>query len=227
MPLVETLGFSRNLRDNAMHRASQASSLQSWLAAYELEIRKSFTVPLAVHSVLQESVRAQKRISKAIARVPVAFLWLPVLANASFALLAIVIASLALRAARAESVHQVHIRLGVTGLIADLFERHAGERVGKGRQRAVPGNRKSTTQVEDLIQKTPPGGVAWLPREQRRRPILKLDQLSDSAVFDIEDRQAEHAPHRTYHRQRQDRMRQARLCWMKLEDNDGISRFLS
>jgi hypothetical protein len=50
MPDVETLGFSRNLHDSAMQRASQAISVQSWLRTYELEIRKFFTAPLVIRN---------------------------------------------------------------------------------------------------------------------------------------------------------------------------------
>jgi hypothetical protein len=81
MPLVETLGFARNLHDGAMRRASQAISLQAWFETYELGMSKAFTAPLAVYTVPHNSIRAQKRIGKVITKVPAASLWLLVLAN--------------------------------------------------------------------------------------------------------------------------------------------------
>lgn len=129
MPHVETVGFASALHDTAMQRASQARSLQSWLATYELSISKAFTAPLAVHTVPDASLRAQKRISKVVAKVPAASLWLLVLANMSLAIFAIVIASTALKAADNGFVHQVYTRLSVTGIVAALFERNARERV--------------------------------------------------------------------------------------------------
>ncbi|KAJ8112531.1 hypothetical protein OPT61_g5117 [Boeremia exigua] len=165
MPLVETFGFSRNLHDSAMHRASQASSVQSWLSTYELEISKSFTVPLAVHTVPESSVRAQKRISKVIARVPVASLWLLVLSNILFAVLAMFIAGIALEAVNGD-VHQVYLRLGVSGLVATLFEPDAGDKMVDGESELFQENEKGAAiRIAVAIEKTATGGVAWTARQ--------------------------------------------------------------
>jgi hypothetical protein len=173
MSLVETLGFARNLHDTAMRRASQAHSLQSWFETYELGMSKAFTAPLAVHTVPRDSIRAQKRTSKVITKVPAASLWLLVLVNMAFAGLALAVAVVALRAARDADVHQVHVRLGTPGLVAALFERHAEERVVKEDSGVFQENdvdRKAPVEVG--VQKTTQGGIAWTVRE-RRTPSMQ------------------------------------------------------
>jgi hypothetical protein len=88
-----------------MYRASHATSVQSWLSKYELEMSKSITVTLAVHTVPDCSILAQNRVSKVIARVPVASLWLLVLSNLAFVTLAAVVTNIALEAANADVNH--------------------------------------------------------------------------------------------------------------------------
>ncbi|KAH6633296.1 hypothetical protein C7974DRAFT_169050 [Boeremia exigua] len=162
MPLVETFGFSQNLHDSAMYRASQASSVQSWLSIYELEMSKSFTVPLVVHTVPDSGIRAQKRISKVIARVPVASLWLLVLSNLAFAVLAVIVAVIALKAANGD-VNQVHLRLGVSGLVAALFEPDAARRMADGESELFQENEEgAVVRTAITIEKTAAGGVAWI-----------------------------------------------------------------
>lgn len=165
MPLVETFGFSRNLHDRAMHRASQASSVQSWLSTYELEISKSFTVPLAVHTIPDSSIRAQKRISKVIARVTVASLWLLVLSNLAFAVLAVVIAVLALGVTNSDA-HQIFLQLGVPGLVAALFEPDPERKIVGTECELFQENRGEALRTAVTIVKRAAGGMAW-----RSRPI--------------------------------------------------------
>lgn len=164
MPLVQTFGFSRNLHDSAMNRASRASSVQDWVSTYELEISKSFTMPLAVHTVPESSIRAQKRVSKVISRVPVASLWLLVLANLAFAGLAIVVAGIALKAAD-DDVHQAYVRLGVSGLVAALFEAESEERVVDSESELFQENEIGRTVCTAVsIHWTGAGSVAWVAR---------------------------------------------------------------
>ena len=171
MPHVETVGFASTLHDTAMQRASQARSLQSWLATYELSVSKAFTTPLAVHTVPDMSLRAQKRISKVVAKVPAASLWLLVLANMSFAVFAIAVASIALKAANTGDVHQVYARLGIPGLVAALFEKNAGERVVEDDSELFQENDDGgKSLVEVGVQRIAPGGVAWAVRE--RQPFV-------------------------------------------------------
>jgi hypothetical protein len=176
MPLVETLGFARNLHDNAMRRASQARSLQAWFETYELAMSKAFTAPLAVHTVPRDSIRAQKRTSKVITKVPAASLWLLVLANMAFAGLAVAVAVAALRAARDADVHQVHVRLGIPGLVAALFEQHAEQRVVKEDSGLFQENNVSgKAPVEIGVQKMTQGGIAWAVRERQTHPMQGSD----------------------------------------------------
>jgi hypothetical protein len=163
MPLVETLRFARNLHDSAMQRASQARSLRSWFETYELGMIKAFTAPLAVHTMPHDSIRAQRRIGKVITKMPAASLWLLVLANMAFTGLAVVIAIIALRAARDGDVHQLHVQLGTPGLVAALFERHAEERVVKDDSELFQKNDiEGEALVEAGVQKRAQGGIAWV-----------------------------------------------------------------
>ena len=176
MPLVETLGFARNLHDSAMRRASQARSLQAWFETYELGMSKVFTAPLAVHTVPYDSIRAQIRTSKVVTKVPAASLWLLVQANMAFAGLAMAVAVAALRAARDSDVHQVHVRLGIPGLVAALFERHAEQRVVKEDSGLFQENDVSgKAPVEVGVQKTTQGGIAWAVRERRTHSMQGSD----------------------------------------------------
>jgi hypothetical protein len=162
MPLVETFGYTRNLHDRAMNRASQASSVQSWLSIYELEISKSFTVPLAVHTVPENSIFVTKRVSKVVARVPVASLWLLVLSNLAFVVLAVVVTGIALKAANAD-VNQVHVRLGVSGLVAALFEPDAEQkRVDEDSELFQENEEGAVPRTAVTVEKTATGGVAWI-----------------------------------------------------------------
>jgi hypothetical protein len=164
MPLVETFGFSRNLHDGAMNRASRVSSVQEWVSTYELEISKSFTVPLAVHTVPEKSIRAQTRVSKVVARVPVAALWLLVLANLAFVVLAIIIAGMALKTAGGDA-QQVCLRLSVSGLVAALFEADAGNKVVDGESELFEENeRGKLVSTAVLIETNVAGGVGWVAR---------------------------------------------------------------
>ncbi|KAF1364665.1 hypothetical protein EJ07DRAFT_151120 [Lizonia empirigonia] len=174
MPIVETFGFSRNLHDSAMHRASQASSVQSWLSTYELEISKSFTVPLVVHTVPESSIRAQKRISKVIVRVPVASLWLLVLSNLAFAVLAVIVAGVALKAANGD-VNQVYLRLGVSGLVAALFEPDVAGKMGDAESELFQENEEgAVVRTAVTIEKTAAGGVAWITRRTNASAPLTI-----------------------------------------------------
>lgn len=197
MPLVETLGFSRNLHDSAMHRASQATSMQTWLTTYELEISKSFTVPLAVHTVPLDSIRAQERISKVIAQVPVASLWLLVLANMSFAVLAIIVASFALKAAQGRDVHQVYLLLSISGLVAALFEPNVKDKVVESESALFQENDKmETVRTAVSIRQTSTGGVSWMTHMSGRRTMSNYSQTSGIiAPDDINFGRSEHTQH--------------------------------
>jgi hypothetical protein len=148
-----------------------------------LGISKAFTAPPAVHTVPHDSIRAQKRITKVITKVPAASLWLLVLANMAFAGLAVVIAIIALRAARDGHVHQVHVRLGTPGLVATLFERYPQERVVKDDSDLFQENDiDGKAPVEVVLQKTTQGGVAWIVRERRTHSTQDFDQVLDQVL---------------------------------------------
>lgn len=164
MPLVETFGFPRNLHDGAMNHASRVNPVQEWVSTYELEISKSFTVPLAVHTVPEKSIRAQIRVSKVVARVPVAALWLLVLANLAFVVLAIIIAGMALKTVVGDA-QQVCMRFGVSGLVAALFEVEADNKVVDGESEMLEENeRGKSVSTAVLIETNVAGGVGWVAR---------------------------------------------------------------
>ena len=166
MPMLETLGFARPLHDSVMRQASRSHSLKSWLAMYELGISKAFTVPLAAHTIPEQSVKVQKRISKVITKLPVASLWLLVLANMSFAILAIVLAIMALGVA-SDDVHQLQTRLNISGLAAALFEKNAGKRAVKDESELFEENHNAgKARVEVGVRRTAPDVMAWMLHER-------------------------------------------------------------
>jgi hypothetical protein len=122
MTALGSRGLLRKSYDDARMEAHQdRSSVEAFVSGYERAISKAFTIPLVHHTVPASAELVQHRVTKIISRLPVAALWLLLLANLSFALLALVLTILAFRAASPE-VHQVHTRLTAAGLAAQLLD---------------------------------------------------------------------------------------------------------
>jgi hypothetical protein len=148
-------------------------SLNSWISDYEFAMSTLFASSLAAYTVPADSVLVQERGQKIMARIPVAAVWLLVLANLFFAALGIGLAIMAWRTAD-QDVHQVRTRLGVPGLAAALFERNSENRIVKSDKELFQENDKDGLPVVLVgVQHTVTGGMAWSLRDnQTGRPCL-------------------------------------------------------
>lgn len=112
------------------------------------------------------AVLAQTRTSKVITKVPVAALWLLVLANAIYALLGIALATMALVYTN-PSVHQVYTRLSITGIVAQLFEREYAERAVESEESLFRENVEKDAEVKRVgVRRTDTGGSAFAVSEK-------------------------------------------------------------
>jgi hypothetical protein len=128
LPGVSALMFVPQQYDRALQSASaSATSMDAFIEAYGLGLSKIRSYSLATQMSPRPALLAQTRTSKVITKVPVAALWLLVLANALYTLFALALATMALIYTN-PSVHQVYTRLSVTGIVAQLFEREHAER---------------------------------------------------------------------------------------------------
>jgi hypothetical protein len=132
-----------------------------------------FITTMAAYTVPSDSILIQTRAQKIMTRVPVAAIWLLVLANLFFAALGIGLAIMAWMAADQE-VHQVRSRLGVPGLAAALFERNSENRIVKSDKELFQENDKDGLPLVLVgVQHTVTGGMAWSLRDnQTGRPCL-------------------------------------------------------
>jgi hypothetical protein len=148
-------------------------SLDSWISDYELAMSTLFTEPLAAFTLPADSILVQTRAKKILTRVPVAAVWLLVLANLFFAALGIGLAIMAWMAAD-QDVHQVKTRLGVPGLAAALFEKNSENRIVKSDRELFQENDKDGLPLVLVgVQHTVTGGMAWSLRDnQTGRPCL-------------------------------------------------------
>ena len=128
LPGVSALMFIQNQYDRALQYASSSAiSMQTFIDAYALELSRIRSYSLATQMSPRPALLAQTRVSKVITRVPVAALWLLVLANTIYTLLGLTLAIMAL-VYTSPSVHQVFTRLSITGIVAQLFEKEYAER---------------------------------------------------------------------------------------------------
>lgn len=109
---------------------SNITTPEVFIKEYEYTMSKQMGIPLIVHTEPAPAVLTQRRKAAVITRLPNVALWLLVVANLLFALLGCILASLALRATSPE-VYQVHVRLSVAGLAAQLFDPKHARREGK------------------------------------------------------------------------------------------------
>jgi hypothetical protein len=79
--------------------------------------------------------------------------------------LAVTITVISLGAAQNVDVHQVHVRLGTSGIVAALFERQSQERVVKDDSELFQENDIDwKAPAEFGVQKTSQGGIKWVVR---------------------------------------------------------------
>lgn len=115
-----------------------------------LTTSKAFLVPFAGVTAQRPALQVQQRTSQVVTRVPKSAIWMLIAANLLFAVFALVMAGMAYAASSIDA-HQVHTRLSIAGMAAqlfeqpqahakvskadELFEKHAAE--GSGKIRAV------------------------------------------------------------------------------------------
>lgn len=132
LPALRTFGFSRSRFSEIVEESIWMGSptLREFIKVYSLGASKEWVRPLAAQTINQPALLVQKRNSRLITQLPVASLWLLVSANLFYAGLGLGFAGWALFIT-SPSVHQVHTRLSIAGLVAELFERPFSTRAVK------------------------------------------------------------------------------------------------
>ncbi|KAH9869875.1 hypothetical protein J1614_006795 [Plenodomus biglobosus] len=144
--------------------AFPATTWAEFKTIYEIESSRLTIMPLAPHTLAETSPVSQRRASRIITRIPAAALWLLVLANMTFALLAICVGIMAWRAS-SDEIHQIQTRLGIPGLAAALFDHTASTKnVSSSRQLFRENTHGPTPDVAVGTQSTPSAGMTWTLR---------------------------------------------------------------
>lgn len=111
--------------------ALYTTSAQDLVDNFAYRSSEAFLVPFAGVTESKPALQVQKRTSQVVTRVPKSAIWMLVAANMLFMVLALVMAGMAYVASSGD-VHQVHTRLSIGGLAAQLFEQpRAQERVSR------------------------------------------------------------------------------------------------
>jgi hypothetical protein len=133
MPGTRFIGNLANIFQDESTGPFSRSSPGNFIRSFELGMSKAYSYPLASQMSARPSLLVQERTSIVITRLPVAALWVLVAANISYALLGLGIAIYALMRVT-DDVGQVQARLGVTGLVAALFDREHFEKDVSGEE---------------------------------------------------------------------------------------------
>lgn len=105
----------------------EADSIESYLRHYQSESSRYIVSPLATQTSPRAALRAQRRDSDVVTKLPTSALWVLIAANLLFMGLGFVLAVLAIISS-SEEIHQVSSHLGVAGLVAQLFGNQESER---------------------------------------------------------------------------------------------------
>jgi hypothetical protein len=130
MPSVYSLHQSTRWFIFAEAKASIfATTSKEYVDIYSHGISQALLFPFAGQVERRPALLVQSRSSKIVSKVPKAAVWLLVVSNILFLLLAIGLTIFALVvSSKDQNVHQVHTRLGVSGLASQLFEEGYGQR---------------------------------------------------------------------------------------------------
>ncbi|KAK7179762.1 hypothetical protein PSPO01_14154 [Paraphaeosphaeria sporulosa] len=167
LPGLPALMFIPNQYDWALQIASaSATSMDAFIDAYGLGLSKVRSYSLATQMSPRPALLTQTRTSKVITKVPVAALWLLVLANVLYSLLGLALATMALIYTN-PSVHQVYTRLSVTGIVAQLFEREYAERAVETEMKLFRENVDKDAEVKRVgVRRTDTGGSLFAISEK-------------------------------------------------------------
>lgn len=168
LPGVAAFMFLTHQYDRALQYASSsASSMQAFIDSYALSLAKVRSYSLATQMSPRPALLTQTRNSKVITKVPVAALWLLVIANALYALFSLGLAVMAL-VYTTPSVHQVYTRMSITGIVAQLFEREYAERAVDSEEMLFRENVDKEAEIKRVgVRRTDTGGSAFAISSER------------------------------------------------------------
>ena len=122
MPMALMFRFSTVLLEYARTEASVvAKSLDEYVQIFSRSMASKYLAPIAGQVSSRPALLVQTRSSRIVSKVPKTALWILITANILYIILAITLAILALLVMSTD-VYQLHTRLNVTGLAAQLFE---------------------------------------------------------------------------------------------------------
>jgi hypothetical protein len=127
MPGTRFIGTLANIFQDESTSPFSRSSPDNFIRSFELGMSRAYSYPLASQMSARPSLLAQERTSKVVTRLPVAALWILVATNLCYAALGLGISVRALMRIT-DDVGQAQTRLGVTGLVAALFDREHFEK---------------------------------------------------------------------------------------------------
>jgi hypothetical protein len=135
MPAIFGVGMDTIFSDAAQKPLFSRISFDDFLSSFALGQSRGYAFPLGSQTSPREALAVQQRASRLVTRLPVAALWLLVVANMGFVVLGVGLAVAAWLAARMDrngTVGQVKNRLDIAGFVSQLFEGEMPERERKG-----------------------------------------------------------------------------------------------
>lgn len=163
MPGTRFIGTLNNVFQDESTGPDSRSSPDNFIKSFELGMSKAYSYPLASQMTGRPSLLAQVRTEKVITKIPVAAVWLLVIANLLYAMLGFGLALWALVSA-SPVVHQIQMRLGVAGLSAALFDKTQFERLATTDDRLFEenGEEKGAGHIKRIgVKRTQTGGSAF------------------------------------------------------------------
>jgi hypothetical protein len=165
----------------ALQEASRnLTSMDDYLAKWELSTSKSFAHRLLVHTVPGPTGLVHNRTTSIITKMPALALWLLVAANLLLAPFGLVVAILAVRATSPE-VHQIHTRLITTGLAAQLCDwQHARKPADNESglfKEIVQKDSKAVIRKWVSIRCTAPGGAEFMTEDVLETTLEEGEQV--------------------------------------------------
>ena len=126
--MAQTFGYSSlPLQYSQIQANGLAKNVSHFAQLLSQGMARQYLVPIVAQSSPRPALLVQSRSSKIVTKVPKSALWILVIANLLYAILAIILAILALLVTSMD-IHQLRTRLSVTGLAAHLFEGEYAER---------------------------------------------------------------------------------------------------
>jgi hypothetical protein len=121
----QSSGWFADARDQA---SVIATTSKEFIDIYARGASRALLFPFAGQVEARPALQVQSRSSKIVSKVPKAAVWVLVVSNILFLSLAIGLTIFALVVSSKDpDVHQVHTRLGVSGLTSQLFEEGYGQ----------------------------------------------------------------------------------------------------